>query len=168
MAIQGYLAWPSRRIRRQRLSEERLRRRDATIPTQQKINALALLTHSSVEMVPFASNGNVRLIYPPRRVDAACMPIPALLELGNKSNDPSQNRRVRDLNIPLRHHRHEISIAQPVGDVPAKAQPNHVGIEGAAAVHGDTINWLGHSKPPPRRGRILRERPQMHRNLSSE
>src|ERR1017187_10846427 len=117
MAIQGHLARPSRRIRRQRLAEERLRRGYATIPTQQKINALALLIHSSIQVVPFAANGNVRLVSPPRRADAACMSIPSLLELEDIPNDPSQNCRVRDLDATLRHHRHEISISQPVGDV---------------------------------------------------
>jgi hypothetical protein len=89
MAIQGHLARPSRRIRRQRLSEERLRRGYTAIPTQQKIDAFALLIHSSIQTVPFAANGNVRLVYPPRRADATSMPIPSLLELGNIPNDPS-------------------------------------------------------------------------------
>jgi hypothetical protein len=54
---------------------------------------------------------------------------------------PRKNRRVRDPNAPLRHHRHEISIAQPVGDVPA-AKLNDVGVKGAAAVHGVTSDRL--------------------------
>src|ERR1017187_9224113 len=134
MAIQGHLARPTRRIRHQRLSEERLRRRYATIPTRQKIDALALLVYSSIQVVPFAANGDVRLVYPPRRTDAARVPIPALLELGDIPNDPSQNRRVRDLDTTLRHHRHEISVAQPVGDIPADAKLNDVGVEGTAPV----------------------------------
>jgi hypothetical protein len=83
------LARPSRRIRRQRLSEERLRRGYATIPSYQKIDAFALLVHSLIQVVPFAANGNVRLVYPPRRADAARMSIPSLLELGTIPNDPS-------------------------------------------------------------------------------
>src|SRR5665213_3486004 len=129
MAIQGYLARPSRRIRRQRLSEERLRGGYATIPTQQKIDAFALLIHGSIQVVPFAADGNVRLVYPPGRADAVCISIPSLLELGDITNHPSQNRRVRDRDTALCHHSHEISIAQPVGDVPANAKLNDVGVE---------------------------------------
>jgi hypothetical protein len=129
MAIQGHLTRPARRIRRQRLAEERLRRGNTTIPTQQKIDALALLIHSSIQIVPFAADGNVSFVYPPRRANTACISIPSLLELGNLPNDPPQNRRVRDLDPTLRHHRHEISIAQPVGDVPADAKLNDVGVK---------------------------------------
>src|SRR5258708_7284660 len=44
------------------------------------------------------------------------------------------NRRMRNDNAALGHHRHEISIAQPVGDVPADAQFDDLGIEAATSV----------------------------------
>ena len=75
------------------------------------------------------------------------MAIPTLLELGDIPNDPSQNRSVRDLDTTLRHYRHEISTAQPVGDVPAGAKLNDVGVEGAAAILGIASNRLDHSRP---------------------
>jgi hypothetical protein len=48
MTIQSHLARPSRRIRRQRLSEERLCRGYSTIPTQQKIDAFALFVDRTI------------------------------------------------------------------------------------------------------------------------
>jgi hypothetical protein len=54
------------------------------------------------------------------------------------------NSRVRHGNAPLRHHRHEISIAQPVGILPTDAQLNDLGIEAASAVYG----ILGYENAP--------------------
>lgn len=76
------------RILRQRLSEDRLHRGYTTIPTQQKIDAFALLIRGSIQVVPFAADGNVRLVYTSGRADSACASIRALLELGNIPNDP--------------------------------------------------------------------------------
>jgi hypothetical protein len=92
------------------------------------------------------------------------VPIPALLELGDIPNDPSQNRRVRDLDTTLRHHRDEISIAQPVGDVPADAKLDDVSIEGAAAVNGVTSNRL---RVPLSGGRIAACIPRLQRRLKT-
>jgi hypothetical protein len=54
------------------------------------------------------------------------------------------NRRVRHANAALGHHRREISIAQPVGDVPADAQLDDLGIEAATSVNGISDNTPGH------------------------
>jgi hypothetical protein len=54
------------------------------------------------------------------------------------------NRRVRHSNAPLGHHRLEISIAQAVGDVPADAQLDDLGIEAAASVDGISGYRPGH------------------------
>src|ERR1700679_4370042 len=54
------------------------------------------------------------------------------------------NRRVRNDNAALGHHRHEIPICQSVGDVPAHAPLDDLGIEPAPSVNGISGNWLGH------------------------
>src|SRR5450755_3309348 len=110
LTVQRDLLRPTRRIRHQRLSKERLRRRYAAITAKQKINGLALLIHGTIELVPLASNGDVGLLHPPGRSNAARVSIPAFLILRNIPNDPSQNRRVRDLDTTLCHPRHEVSI----------------------------------------------------------
>jgi hypothetical protein len=48
------------------------------------------------------------------------------------------NRGVRHANAALGHHRHEISIAQSVSDVPADAQLDDLGIEAATSVKYST------------------------------
>ena len=54
------------------------------------------------------------------------------------------NRRVRYDNAALGHHRHQISVAQSVGDLPADAQLDELGIEPATSVNEISDNWLGH------------------------
>jgi hypothetical protein len=54
------------------------------------------------------------------------------------------NRRVRHDKAALSHHRHEVPIAQPVGDVLANAQFNDLGIEAAPSVDGISGNRPGH------------------------
>jgi Gluconate 2-dehydrogenase subunit 3 len=84
---------------------------------------------SAIRDRPLCGQTKLNQVYPPRRADAARMSIPAFLELRNVPHNPSQNSRVRDFNTPLRHHRHEISIAQPLGDIPADANLNDAGVE---------------------------------------
>jgi len=79
------------------------------------------------------------------------------LELRNIPNDPPQNRRMRDLDPTLRHHRHEVPITQPIRDVPAHAKFDDLGVEHAPAVDGVTRYRLGHSALP-------REEPESYVN----
>src|SRR5271163_3903885 len=61
------------------------------------------------------------------------------------SDSPNEeNRRVRHDDATLGHHRLEISIAQSVGDVPAHAQLDDLGIEPTTSVNGISNNRLGH------------------------
>jgi len=54
------------------------------------------------------------------------------------------NRCVRHGNAALSHHRHEISIAQSVGNVPADAQLDDLPIEATTSVNGISDNRPGH------------------------
>jgi hypothetical protein len=54
---------------------------------------------------------------------------------------------VGDLHTALGHHLHEVTIRQPIGNVPSYAQLNDLGIEGALAVHRVTRNRLRHPVP---------------------
>ena len=57
---------------------------------------------------------------------------------------PTKNRCVRHNNAALRHHRREISIAQSVGDVPADAELDDLGIKAATSVDGISDYGSGH------------------------
>ena len=49
---------------------------------------------------------------------------------------------------PLRHQRHEVAIAQAVGELPADAGFDHIAREPPAPVNCITFNWLGHGPAP--------------------
>jgi hypothetical protein len=53
-----------------------------------------------------------------------------------------------DLDATLCHHLDQVSVRQPIGDVPAHAQLDDVGIEYTFAVHRVTRDRLRHSEPP--------------------
>src|SRR5450631_2267595 len=61
---------------------------------------------------------------------------------------PSQDRRMGDLDATLCHHLDQVSVRQPIGDVPPHAQLDDVGIEYTFAVHRVTRDRLRHSEPP--------------------
>src|SRR5260370_40756549 len=103
-----------------------------------------MFVDSAVEKIPLAPDLYIGLIHAPGGIHGPCEAVPSLLELRHIANHPTVNRRVRHTNAALGHHRHEISIAQPVGDVPADAQLDDLGIEAATSVNGISDNRLGH------------------------
>src|ERR1700676_2522744 len=107
-----------------------------------------LLVHSSVQIVPFALDRDVRLVNAPGTADRAGKSIPALLKCRNIPNHPSHDRRVRNDHTALGHHRNEISVAQAIGDVPAHAQNNDLGIKLAFHIDRVTVLAFGHRASP--------------------
>ena len=79
MTVQRYLARPSIEIRGERLAKERLRRRNAAVTAKEKVDRLSLLVDRSMEVVLFASYGNVRLVGAPGSTDGSRESVPALL-----------------------------------------------------------------------------------------
>jgi hypothetical protein len=134
-AIQRDLARPPGQTPRLRFAEEGLCSRDAAIWAKQKIPRLAVLIHGPIGKVPLALDLDVGFIHAPGGIHRSGEAVPSLLKLRHKANHPTMNRRVRHANAALGHHRHEISIAQPVGDVPADAQLDDLGIEAATSVN---------------------------------
>jgi len=143
-AIERYLARPPRQTPRQRLAEECLCRRDTAIWPKKKIHRLAVLVDSPVKIVPLSPDLYVGLINAPGIIHGSCEAVPFLFKLRYLMNHPTVNRRMRHDNAALGHHRHEISIAQPIGDVPADAQFDDLGIEAATSVNGIADNRPGH------------------------
>ena len=144
-AIECYLARPPRQTRRQRFAEECLGSGDASIWAKQKIHCLAVLVDSPIEKVPPSPDLYIGLIHAPGSVHGPREAVPSLLELRHIANHPTINRRMRHDDAALGHHCHEISIAQPVGDVPADTQLDDFRIEAAPAVQGVSGNRPGHS-----------------------
>src|ERR1035437_3897796 len=97
--------------------------------------------------MPFASNGNVRLVGAPRSTDGSRESVPALLIFRHEPGYPSQDCAVSHDDPALRHHPNEVPIAQPIGDVPANAQLDDFSIEHTSTVDGVAVDWFGHSGP---------------------
>ena len=73
------------------------------------------------------------------------MPANEIAALLKDLKPPIEAHRRRSMILPaLSHHRDQISIVQPVGDVPAHAQLDDLAIEAAAAVNGVSDNWPRH------------------------
>src|SRR5882672_8867782 len=147
MAAQRHLARPTIEIRGKRLAKERLCRRNAAVTAKAKVDSLSLLVDRSIQVMPFASNGNVRLVGAPGSSDGSRESVPALLIFRHVPGDPSQDGAVGYHDTALRHHCSQVAIAQPVGDVPANAQLDDFSVEHSSAVNGITGDRLGHSEP---------------------
>src|SRR6202790_5214100 len=80
--------------------------------------------------------------------DRAGKSIRALLKFRNIPNHPSHDRRVRNDHAALGHQRNEISVAQAIGDVPAHAQNNDLGVELALHIDRVTVLAFGHRASP--------------------
>jgi len=104
--------------------------------------------------MPFATNRDVRLVGAPGRAGASRRSAPAHFILRQVPGDPSEGRTVGQGDSALRHHGHEVAIAQPVADVPANAHRRWIG----SRAIGLAI------RSPCFRARIIPQRPQMHRN----
>ena len=123
----------------------------------------SVLVDRSIEVIPFASNANVRLVGAPGSTDGPRESVPALLIFRHVPGYPSEDCAVGHRDPALRHHCNEVPIAQPIRDVPANAQLNDFSIEHSSAVDWVTGDRFGHSEPLLG-VRIIRERPQMHRS----
>ena len=91
MAVQRHLARPAIEIRGERLTKERLCRRNSVVTAKEKVDRLSLLVDRSIEVMPFASNGNVRLVDAPRSTDGSRESVPALFIFRHVPGYPSQD-----------------------------------------------------------------------------
>ena len=148
MPIKRHLAGHAGKRRLERLAEERLGGCNPAVSAQQKVDRLAVLIDSAIQVVPLRLNLDIGLVNPPRGTNGLCELLPALLELGNVPSHPSEDGTVGHLNSTLRHHLDEVPIRQPIGDIPSHAQLNNVGIKGALAVDRVTGNRLRHIQGP--------------------
>src|SRR6202035_1701382 len=73
---------------------------------------------------------------------------PALLEFRYIPQYPAQDGCVGYGNAPLGHHRHQIAVTEPVGDVPANADLNDLDRVPPTAVDRVALYWFCHSASP--------------------
>ena len=132
-------------IRGERFAEERLRRCDSAVATQQKVNRLPVLVDGSIQVVPLSPNADVRLVGAPRPADASPEPVPALLELRYETQRPSKDGRVRQIHTAFGHHLDQIPVGEAVTDVPAHTEDDDLGIKPSLPVDPVPLNRLRHS-----------------------
>src|ERR1700724_4101002 len=161
MAIECDLARSAIWMRGERLPKKRLRGGNAPIRSQHEVYAAPLLVHGSVQIMPFALDRDVSLVDTPGATDRAGKAIPALLKFRNIPNHPSHDRRVRNDHAALGHHRTGISVARPIGKVPAHAQNNDLSVELALHIDRVTVLAFGHRASPS--ATQSSRRPLLHR-----
>src|ERR1700738_5488945 len=104
MAVQRHLARPAIEIRGERVTKERLCRRNSAVTAKEKVDRLSLLVDRSIEVMPFASNGNVRLVGAPGFADGPRETVPALLIFRHVPGYPSEDCAVGPRNPALCTH----------------------------------------------------------------
>ena len=164
VSVEGHFAWPARRVRCKRFAEERLRRSDATVPAQQKVDRLAALVDGSIQVVPPTADENVGFVDTPRSADRSSESIPAFLEPWHLADDPPHDRGVRYRDTAVGHQLDQVAVGQPKADLPAHAQRDDLGVEGAPAVDWITSRRLRHGALPLGKHSSYRN-PQIHRNV---
>jgi hypothetical protein len=121
MAIQRHFARTAIEIRGERLTKERSRRRTSAVTAKEKVDRRFLRVGRPIEVMPFASDGEVRLVGAPESTDGPSEPVPALLMFRHVPGYPSEDCAVGHRDPALRHHCNEVPIAQPIRGVPASA-----------------------------------------------
>src|SRR5258705_13762776 len=136
----------SRRDRRRTsLEEEGLCGADPSVCTQEGVDRSAVLVHGSIKVMSSASNWNGGLVHPPRRMQAGGVTRPAPFEFRYIAHDPAHDGRVGHGDPVLGHHGDEVAVAQAVGDVPANAELDGVGLKSSAPVDRVRCLCLGHT-----------------------
>src|ERR1700730_6517429 len=89
-----------------------------------------------------------------------------LLVLRHVSEDPTKNCRVRHLNPALGHDLDEVSVGEPVADVPADAEFDDLSVEDSRERRLTQMGRLAMWQPPQNRARTRHLSRQWPRSLS--
>src|SRR5208282_6710414 len=72
--------------------------------------------------MPTATDRHSRFVHTPGLTRRSGKASPSTLVLRRISQHPAHDRGVRDDHVALSHHRGQITVAQPISDVPANAE----------------------------------------------
>jgi hypothetical protein len=97
---------------------------DVSVLAQQKVNRVALIIDSTIEILPFTANPDVSLFHSRRPTDRASEIVPLLVELRDVVLYTSEDSSMSQINATLGHQAAEIAIAEFVGDVPPQVENN--------------------------------------------
>ena len=125
-----------------------------------------MLADRPIKIAPLALDRNVGLIDSPQGPNRFGEPTAALLNLRNMANNPAKHRRMGRLNAALSHHFRQVSIREPIGDVPAHTQLDDIAIKRALSVHRVTGNRLRQSASREKRFGQSTRCPHLYQNLT--
>src|SRR5262245_36586154 len=91
---------------------------------QQKVNRLAMLIYSTIEIPPLAFHCNIRLVHPPADPDRPLAAMKRLLQLRTVLNDPPIDCGVIPLHPPFLHEFFDVACAQWIRYIPANSHQN--------------------------------------------
>ncbi len=134
VSIQRNLPRPSWCAERKRLAKKGHGRCDTAPRLEQGVHCLALLINGTIQVAHLGPGANVGLVDAPGRTDRPRPAVPPPLVFGDVAQNPSDDGRMRHIHLTLGHQRHEIAIAQSVGQVPAHAGLDNLARESATTV----------------------------------
>src|ERR1017187_480806 len=126
------------------LAKKRLGRAHITMAAQAKVHGPSSAINGPVKVHPLATDLHIRLIDTPRWTRWPREPVPATFELRSIMVNPPHDGRVRHRQAALRHHLHQIAVAEFEPKIPPHAQDNDLLVEVAALEQLIQIQELGH------------------------
>ena len=114
------------------LRKKRLGRPDIALAAQAKIDGPTFAIHRSVQVHPLAADLHVGLVDAPRWAGRPGEPVPAAFELRCVIVHPAHDGGVSQRKAALRHHLHQIAVAELEPQVPPHAQDDDLPVEVAA------------------------------------
>src|SRR5882724_7339766 len=96
--------------------------------------------------MPTATDRHSRFVHTPRLTRRSGKTSPSTLVLRRKAQHPAQDRGVGDDVTALSHHRGQITVAQPISDVPANAEFDGFSWKATTPINRIAFYGLGHER----------------------
>src|ERR1700722_17408023 len=120
---------------------------------QKEIDRLPSAVHRPIEIRPASLHPNVGFVHPPGAVAHSQMRADSLFKLRSVGLDPSEDRRVVDLDSAVEEHEFQITVADRKHQVPSHGPKDHLGcelapLEAITQTHSDARPIVPHSIIP--------------------
>ena len=111
------------------LAKEPLGRGRISPRSQKEIDRLPSAVHRPIEIRPASLHPDVGFVHPPGAVAHSQMRADSLFKLRCVGLDPSEDRRVVDLDAAIEQHELQITIADGKHQIPSHRPKDHLGCE---------------------------------------
>ena len=111
------------------LAKEPLGRGRISPRSQKEIDRLPSAVHRPIEIRPASLHPNVGLVHPPGAVAHSQMRAGSLFKLRCVGLDPSEDRRVVDLNSAVEEHEFQIAVADREHQIPSHGPKDRLSCE---------------------------------------